>query len=96
LGRTGKLLASQWEGVRPDVVIIGKALSGGVLPASAVLADSDIMLCIQPGIILFVPLSNFGRCEFGRVVDEFVVQVNTVVLMEGILWLVLYRLLHSK
>jgi ornithine--oxo-acid transaminase len=49
LGRTGKLLASQWEGVRPDIVIIGKALSGGVLPMSAVLADSDIMLCIQPG-----------------------------------------------
>jgi 4-aminobutyrate aminotransferase-like enzyme len=54
LGRTGKLLASQWEGVRPDIVIIGKALSGGVLPASAVLADSNIMLCIQPGIILSV------------------------------------------
>jgi ornithine--oxo-acid transaminase len=42
-GRTGKLLAVQHEGVRPDIVILGKALSGGVLPASAVLANNDIM-----------------------------------------------------
>ena len=49
LGRTGKLIACQHENVRPDVVILGKALSGGVFPVSAVLADDDIMLCIQPG-----------------------------------------------
>lgn len=49
IGRTGKLLASEHEGVRPDVLILGKALSGGVLPVSAVLADDDIMLVIKPG-----------------------------------------------
>ncbi|RMH79068.1 MAG: ornithine--oxo-acid transaminase [Calditrichaeota bacterium] len=48
LARTGKLLACQHEGVRPDVLILGKALSGGLLPVSAVLADDEIMLCIQP------------------------------------------------
>lgn len=49
IARTGKLLACQHEGVRPDILILGKALSGGVLPVSAVLADDDIMLCIKPG-----------------------------------------------
>lgn len=49
IARTGKLLACDHEGVRPDVLILGKALSGGVFPVSAVLADDDIMLCIKPG-----------------------------------------------
>lgn len=49
LGRTGKLLACDHEGVRPDVLILGKALSGGVYPVSAVLADDPVMLCIKPG-----------------------------------------------
>ncbi|MDD3280118.1 MAG: ornithine--oxo-acid transaminase [Bacteroidales bacterium] len=49
IARTGKLLACDHENVRPDVLILGKALSGGVLPVSAVLADDDIMLCIKPG-----------------------------------------------
>ena len=49
IARTGKLLASEWDNVRPDVVILGKAVSGGVLPVSAVLADRDIMLVIKPG-----------------------------------------------
>jgi ornithine--oxo-acid transaminase len=49
LGRTGKRLACDHEGVRPDIVILGKALSGGVMPVSAVLADDEIMLTIQPG-----------------------------------------------
>jgi len=49
LARTGKLLACDYENVRPDVLILGKALSGGVLPISAVLADKDIMLVIKPG-----------------------------------------------
>ncbi len=49
LARTGKLLACDHEGVRPDILILGKALSGGVYPVSAVLADDDIMLCIKPG-----------------------------------------------
>ncbi len=49
LARTGKLLACDHEGVRPDMVLLGKALSGGVYPVSAVLADDEIMLCIKPG-----------------------------------------------
>jgi ornithine--oxo-acid transaminase len=49
LGRTGKMLACDHEDVRPDILILGKALSGGLLPVSAVLADDDIMLCIKPG-----------------------------------------------
>jgi ornithine--oxo-acid transaminase len=49
IARTGKLLACEHEDVRPDILILGKALSGGVLPVSAVLADDDIMLTIKPG-----------------------------------------------
>lgn len=49
LGRSGRMLACDWEEVRPDVVILGKALGGGVIPVSAVLADKDVMLCIRPG-----------------------------------------------
>jgi len=49
IARTGKLLACDHEGVRPDILILGKALSGGVLPISAVLADDYIMLTIKPG-----------------------------------------------
>ena len=49
LGRTGKLLASDYDKVKPDILILGKALSGGVLPVSAVLANDKIMLTIQPG-----------------------------------------------
>jgi ornithine--oxo-acid transaminase len=49
LARTGKMLACDHENVRPDILILGKALSGGVLPVSAVLADDEIMLTIRPG-----------------------------------------------
>ncbi len=49
LARTGKMLACDHENVRPDILILGKALSGGVLPVSAVLADDEVMLNIQPG-----------------------------------------------
>ena len=49
LGRTGKMLACDHENVRPDILILGKALSGGTLPVSAVLADDQIMLTIKPG-----------------------------------------------
>ena len=49
LCRTGKMLACDHENVRPDILILGKALSGGVLPVSAVLADDDIMLNLKPG-----------------------------------------------
>ena len=49
LSRTGRLLACDHEKVRPDILILGKALSGGTLPVSAVLADDEIMLTIKPG-----------------------------------------------
>lgn len=49
LCRTGKMLACDHEDVRPDILILGKALSGGMLPVSAVLADDVVMLCIRPG-----------------------------------------------
>jgi ornithine--oxo-acid transaminase len=49
LSRTGKLLACDHEGVHPDILILGKALSGGVLPVSAVLCNDEIMLTIKPG-----------------------------------------------
>ncbi|MEA3443087.1 MAG: ornithine--oxo-acid transaminase [Bacteroidota bacterium] len=49
IARTGKMLACDHEGVRPDILILGKAISGGVFPVSCVLADDDIMLVIKPG-----------------------------------------------
>ncbi len=49
IARTGKLLAVDHEDVHPDILILGKALSGGVFPVSAVLCDDEIMLCIKPG-----------------------------------------------
>jgi len=49
IARTGKLLACDHENVKPDILILGKAISGGVFPVSAVLANDDIMLTIQPG-----------------------------------------------
>ena len=49
IARTGKMLCSQHDGIRPDIVVLGKALGGGVLPVSACLADDDIMLNIKPG-----------------------------------------------
>lgn len=49
IARTGKMLACDHENVKPDILILGKALSGGVFPVSAVLADDEIMMCIGPG-----------------------------------------------
>ncbi|KAL7271163.1 ornithine aminotransferase [Rhizina undulata] len=49
IARTGRLLCYEHSGIRPDVVLLGKAISGGVYPVSAVLADKNIMLCIEPG-----------------------------------------------
>ena len=49
IGRTGKLLASDYENAKPDLLILGKALSGGVFPVSAVLANNEVMMCIKPG-----------------------------------------------
>jgi ornithine--oxo-acid transaminase len=49
IARTGKLLAVHHEEIKPDILILGKAISGGVYPVSAVLADDEVMLCIKPG-----------------------------------------------
>lgn len=49
IARTGKLLACDHEGVKPDILVLGKAMSGGVLPVSAALANDEIMLTIKPG-----------------------------------------------
>ena len=49
IARTGKLLACDHEGVRPDILVLGKAMSGGMMPVSCVLADDEILLCINPG-----------------------------------------------
>lgn len=49
IGRSGRLLACDWEGVKPDILVLGKALSGGVTPVSAVFANDEIMLTIKSG-----------------------------------------------
>ncbi|KAF3770040.1 hypothetical protein M406DRAFT_86840 [Cryphonectria parasitica EP155] len=49
IGRTGKMLCHQWAGIKPDLVTLGKAISGGMYPVSCVLADKDVMLVIEPG-----------------------------------------------
>ena len=49
IARTGKLLATDYEDARPDLLVLGKALSGGVFPVSAVLADDEVMMCLKPG-----------------------------------------------
>ncbi|MCU0447662.1 MAG: ornithine--oxo-acid transaminase [Microscillaceae bacterium] len=49
LARTGKMLCTEYDGIKPDILVLGKALSGGVLPVSAVLANDEIMLTIKPG-----------------------------------------------
>ncbi len=50
LGRTGKLFCSQWDGVRPDIICMGKALGGGVYPVSAIVADDEVMMAaFEPG-----------------------------------------------
>ena len=48
-GRTGKMLACDHDDMRPDILVLGKALSGGVMPVAAVLANDEVMLCIKPG-----------------------------------------------
>lgn len=49
IGRTGRMLCSEWSGIRPDIVTLGKAISGGMYPVSAVLSSRDIMLVVEPG-----------------------------------------------
>ena len=49
IGRTGKMLCSEWAGIKPDIVTLGKAISGGMYPVSCVLSSKEIMLTIEPG-----------------------------------------------
>lgn len=76
IARTGKMLCCDHEGVRPDIVILGKAISGGVLPVSAVLADDEIMLTIKPG----EHGSTFGgfplACQVAKAALEVVKEEN--------------------
>lgn len=71
LGRTGKLFASDHEGVRPDVMVIGKALSGGFYPVSAVLADADLLGLFTPG----EHGSTFGGSPLGAAVARASIRV---------------------
>lgn len=76
IARTGKMLATDFEDARPDILILGKALSGGVLPVSAVLADDEVMMCIKPG----EHGSTFGgnplACAVAKTALEVVVEEN--------------------
>ena len=76
IGRTGRLLACDHENVKPDILILGKALSGGVYPVSAVLCNDDVMLCIQPG----EHGSTFGgnplACAVAKTALEVVIDEN--------------------
>ena len=78
LGRTGKLFAHQWEGVKPDVLILGKALGGGVLPISAVVSSEEIMGLFIPG----EHGSTFGgnplACHVSSVALDVLVEENLV------------------
>ncbi len=71
LGRTGKLLATDYEDAKPDLLILGKALSAGIMPVSAVLCDSNIMDVIQPG----QHGSTFGGNPLGSVVAKRALEV---------------------
>jgi ornithine--oxo-acid transaminase len=71
LGRTGRLLASEWEDVRPDVVVLGKALGGGVYPVSAIVADREVMDVFTPG----THGSTFGGNPLGAAVGMAALEV---------------------
>ena len=76
IGRTGKMLASDYENAKPDLLILGKALSGGVFPVSAVLANNEVMMCIKPG----EHGSTFGgnplACVVAQAALEVIVEEN--------------------
>ena len=71
LGRTGKLFCSEWDGVKPDVMLLGKALSGGFYPVSAMLADDRVMSVFKPGD----HGSTFGGNPLGAAVARAALQV---------------------
>jgi ornithine--oxo-acid transaminase len=71
LGRTGKMFAWQWEGARPDALIVGKALAGGMYPVSAFLADENVMGVFHPGD----HGSTFGGNPFGAAIGRAALKV---------------------
>ena len=76
IARTGKMLACDYENARPDILILGKALSGGVFPVSAILADDEIMLCIKPGEHGSTYGGNPLACKVAMAALEVVVHEN--------------------
>lgn len=76
IARTGKMLACDHEEVKPDILILGKALSGGVLPLSSVLANNEIMLCIKPGQHGSTYGGNPLACKVGIAAMQVVLDEN--------------------
>ena len=98
LGRTGKLFAFQHEGVRPDVVIVGKALGGGFYPISGILADDDVMQVFHPGDHGSTFGGNPMACAVARealkvLVEEKMIENSAV---EGEYFLARLRTLRSR
>jgi ornithine--oxo-acid transaminase len=78
LGRTGKLLCSDYSGIKPDIVILGKALSGGFMPVSAILARSEVMLTIKPGEHGSTYGGNPLACAIGKAAIEVLLEEKMV------------------
>jgi len=78
IARTGKMLACDHEGVRPDMLLLGKALSGGAYPVSAVLADDEIMLTIKPGEHGSTYGGNPVACKVAMVALDVIKEENLV------------------
>ena len=76
IARTGKMLACDYEDARPDILILGKAISGGVLPVSAILADDEVMLTIKPGEHGSTYGGNPLACKVAQAALEVVVDEN--------------------
>lgn len=76
LARTGKMLAIDHDGVKPDILILGKALSGGMYPVSAVLANKEIMLCIHAGCHGSTYGGNAVACAVAREALQILVDEN--------------------
>ena len=78
IARTGKMLACDHENVRPDLLLLGKALSGGAYPVSAVLTDDEVMLCIKPGEHGSTYGGNPVACKVGMAALEVIKDENLV------------------
>ena len=74
LGRTGKMLCSDYANIKPDILILGKALSGGILPISAVLSSDEIMLTIKPGQHGSTYGGNPLACRVAQVALEVIIE----------------------